>query len=114
MRLAGYILLLGLLLINSPCAVAQERLRYKGQLSAYSNLNPDNEYPWWNGIRYLPQLNLNIPAGNSRLIDFEASANLFGNAGTGNLQQWESNGRIKPYRLWARYSGNQFERSGGC
>src|SRR5690606_40300081 len=32
---------------------------------------------------------------------------------TANLNQWNSNGRIKPYRLWARYSGNQFELRAG-
>lgn len=113
MKYSHYIALLGLLLFSSPNIGAQDLFRYKGQLSAYTHLNSVNEFPWWNGIRYIPQLNVNIPVGESRLIDFEASANIFGNAGTANLNQWESNGRIKPYRLWARYSGNQFEVRAG-
>lgn len=110
---ARYIIFMGLLLIASPYTGAQELFRYKGQLSAYTHINSNDKYPWWNGIRYIPQLNLNIPTGDSKLIDFEASANLFGNIGTANLNQWNSNGRIKPYRLWARYSGNQFELRAG-
>ncbi|MDY0183103.1 MAG: hypothetical protein RBR39_07325, partial [Proteiniphilum sp.] len=105
MKLARYILLSWLLLIASLYAGAQELLRYKGQLSAYTHLNTNNDYPWWNGVRYIPQLNVNIPAGNNRLIDFEASANLYGNIGMSDLTSYNWNGRIKPYRLWARYSG---------
>ncbi|MDD2299878.1 MAG: hypothetical protein PHR52_09790 [Fermentimonas sp.] len=113
MKYSHYIVLLGLLLFTSPNIGAQDLFRYKGQLSAYTHINSVNEYPWWNGLRYIPQMNVNIPVGESRLIDFEASANIFGNAGMANLNQWDSNGRIKPYRLWARYSGNQFEVRAG-
>jgi hypothetical protein len=113
MWVARYIGLLGMLLIASPYTGAQEWFQFKGQFSAYTHLNPNNEFPWWNGIRYIPQLNLQHAAGDTKLVDFEASANLFGNAGTGNLQQWNTNGRIKPYRLWGRYSGNQFELRAG-
>lgn len=112
-KLLRYILLSWLLLIASTFAGAQELLRFKGQLSAYTHLNLDNEYPWWNGGRYIPQLNVNIPAGNNRLIDFEASANLYGNIGMSDLTNYNWNGRIKPYRLWARYSSSQFELRAG-
>src|SRR5690554_8078856 len=107
MKHARYILLLVVMLIHSTYAGAQELLRYKGQLSAYSHLNTNNYYPWWNGVRYIPQLNLELPAGERRMVDFEASANLYGNIGMSDLTNYNWNGRIKPYRLWARYSGSQ-------
>ncbi len=55
---------------------SQESLRFKGQLSAYTHINPGNDYPWWNGGRYLPQVNFELPSEGGRLIDFEASANI--------------------------------------
>ncbi|MDD4425299.1 MAG: hypothetical protein PHS40_05200 [Mariniphaga sp.] len=109
MWFARFIVLSGILLIASSFIGAQDLIHFKGQLSAYTHFNSNNEFPWWNGIRYIPQVNLQCSAGDMKVIDFEASANLLGNAGTGNLQHWDANGRIKPYRLWARYSGNQFE-----
>ena len=108
-----YGLWLMMLLICIPGAGAQEKLRFRGQLSATSHLNTRNEYPWWNGARYIPQLNLELPAGERKMVDFEASANLYGNIGMSDLTSYNWNGRIKPYRLWARYSGSQFELRAG-
>ncbi|MFA5418933.1 MAG: hypothetical protein WC341_10795 [Bacteroidales bacterium] len=92
---------------------AQDSLNFKGQFSAYTLVNPDNNLPWWSGGRYIPQLNFEYGISGEKSIDFEASANLYGNAG---LKPFESNhfsGDIKPYRLWVRYSTNQFELRAG-
>ncbi len=94
-------------------AFSQERIRFKGQLSAYAHINPDNEYPWWNGGRYLPQVNFEIPSESGRLIDFEASANMYGNIGMRDFEAFSSNGDLKPYRMWVRYSTPQLEIRGG-
>jgi hypothetical protein len=94
-------------------AHSQESFSYKGQLSIYSHVNPDNNYPWWNGGRYLPQVNFRIPSETEWLIDFEASANLYGNIGVKDLNSFSSNGDIKPYRLWARFSTSQIEVRAG-
>ncbi len=91
----------------------QEPLRFKGQLSVYTHMNPYNEFPWWNGGRYLPQVNYNILSEGDRLIDFEASANMYGNIGMRNFDAYSSNGDLKPYRLWARYSTSQLEVRAG-
>ena len=86
---------------------------FKAQLSAYTHYNPDNKPNLWAGARYIPQINYNIGLKKSRLIDFEASANLYGHVGMGATDTSTANGNIKPYRLWARYSGNQFELRAG-
>jgi hypothetical protein len=94
-------------------ALSQEQSLFKGQLSSYSHFNSGNELPWWNGIRYIPQVNFFIPAGENHLIDFEGSANIYGNLGLKDFKNTDSNGDIKPYRFWARYSANQFELRAG-
>lgn len=88
---------------------AQDSLIFKGQFSAYSHINTNNEFPWWNGGRYIPQLNYELRGLGEKLIDFEASANIYGNAGFEPFSSGSFNGYVKPYRFWGRYSTSQFE-----
>lgn len=90
-----------------------QEFNFKGQLSAYTHYNGNNDFPWWNGGRYIPQANVTYAAGESNLVDFEASANIYGNFGLKDFNHTRSNGDIKPYRFWARYSTNQFELRAG-
>lgn len=87
-------------------------ISYRGQFSAYTHYNPGNEYQLWNGARYIPRINLGVPKG-SLLIDFEISTNIHGNLGLKKLKYTSKDGYIKPYRAWARLSGNQFEVRAG-
>ena len=90
-----------------------ENLKVKGQLSAWGHLNTANPYPLYLGARYIPQLNYNIPLKNNRLIDFEASANIYGSTGIHFFDSASADGNINPYRVWTRYSTEQFEIRGG-
>lgn len=78
-------------------------LDFSGQLSTWGQVTPDLATKAWLGARYIPQLNSNIYSKNNRLLDLEVSANLFGDIGiqSGNIT---TEGKIKPYRAWARYS----------
>lgn len=107
MKAFRYILILVSALLVQP--VVAQKLEFKGQASAWTNLNPSNELELWGGARYLPQLNLKFGEEAKSLIDFEASANLNGALGTHPFDTLYSSGKIKPYRLWARYSTEQFE-----
>ncbi|MDA3930893.1 MAG: hypothetical protein PF541_18240 [Prolixibacteraceae bacterium] len=88
-------------------------LKYRGQVSAYSHFNPSNGQQIWVGGRYLPQFNSELNLKESRLIDFEASANIYGNTAMNSWDETSSDGKIKPYRLWARYSSPQLEIRAG-
>lgn len=111
MNILRYILILICALIFHG-ALAQ-KLQFKGQASAWTNYNPSNEMELWGGARYLPQLNLKYGEESKNLIDFEASANLNGTLGTHPFDTLYSSGKIKPYRLWARYSTEQLEIRAG-
>lgn len=103
---------LTLLLFPSLLLAASDRdsLKFKGQLSAYSHFNSGKEPPWWNGGRYIPQLNYTQRLSAENTFDVEASLNIYDNAAlrTSDMTMF-SNGAIKPYRVWARYSKSQFE-----
>lgn len=103
-------------------------LTYKGLFSAYTHYNPTNQFQWWNGARYIPHINFettierNSETNHTQskllpnrrlLLDFEASANIYGNLGLEDFQQISTDGKIKPYRAWARISGTQFEVRAG-
>jgi len=87
----------------------QSPFSFHGQASVWGNVNPGNDLPVWLGARYIPQANYKIDFSKSRFIDFETSLNINGSAGIHSIDSMNSEGRIKPYRVWARYATNQLE-----
>jgi hypothetical protein len=61
------------------------------------------------GFRYLPELVIAKELGNAQTIDFVSSVNAHRNGQINRLDNIESEGEIKLYRLWARYSAANFE-----
>ncbi|MDH5400684.1 MAG: hypothetical protein OEX02_21195 [Cyclobacteriaceae bacterium] len=82
---------------------------FKGQLSSWAHINPKNPYPLYLGGRYIPQANYEVGLPKSRMVDFEASANLYGNTGIHFFDSATAEGNINPYRIWGRYSTEQLE-----
>jgi len=109
MKILPFILLVGVLYLNTLKGISQDSLLFRGQLSAWMNYNPDNSYSLNSGIRYIPELNNAIQLKDNKLLDFEASANIYGTAAIMPFDSLDTGGKIKPYRLWARYSSRQFE-----
>lgn len=86
---------------------------YKGQASAWTNYNPSNELDLWGGARYIPQMNYEYGTIKKGLFDIEVSANMNGTLGTLPFDTLYSQGNVKPYRLWARFSTRQLEIRAG-
>jgi hypothetical protein len=98
-----------LLFIIVQFHTAQDTLLFQGQLSGWLNYNARADFPVYGGIRYIPALNYNINTRQDRLIDFEGSVNIYGTTGIHPFDSIDADGGIKPYRIWARYSSDQFE-----
>jgi hypothetical protein len=92
---------------------AEDTLQFRGQFSAWGNVGPANDLPVWVGGRIIPQANYGVSLASHRLIDFEVSANIFGSAGFSPFDSLETDGNAKAYRVWARFSGKQFELRAG-
>ena len=101
-------ILLVFLVLSVPVN-GQDSLRFSGQLSTWSNVNFGNDLPLWGGVRYIPQLNYSVSSGSKGKFDTELSANMYGSAGLHPFDTLSSGGKIKPYRVWIRYSSQQFE-----
>jgi hypothetical protein len=108
-----YIFIISIILLLPSCILAQDSTIFKGQASAWINYNHGNNLPVYTGVRYIPQINSSFPFKNDHKIDFEASVNINGSAGINPFDSLKATGKIKPYRIWARYSTRQFELRAG-
>jgi hypothetical protein len=97
------------LLLLSSHIFAQQKLEFDGQLSGAVSFSPDNTLDWFGGGRYIPELSYKIPIDSMQFFDFEASANISGSVLFHPFNASDTKGSIDPYRVWARYSGSQYE-----
>ncbi len=93
----------------SISASAQDTIRFKGQISQWTQFLPSSTWPWTIGARFIPQLNYEYKFNKKQMLDFEVSANIVGNIGFRLSDSSNADGQINPYRLWARFSSKQFE-----
>lgn len=91
----------------------QDSLYLSGEISLVGGFAPDNELNFLASGRYLPQIDYSHNFKNGTSIDFEAAANLYGNVMFHPFDSSETDYGIKPYRLWLRFSGKQFEIRAG-
>lgn len=110
MKIGFTLLLFGMLTMTTAKAQTGDSIpsrhdfSFSGQLSGWGSITPDIETKGWLGGRYIPQINYTYTISKDRLIDFEGSANLFGELGVTSAPTVTATGNIKPYRLWARYA----------
>lgn len=88
---------------------AQDTIRFSGQLSSFTDIHSGSRLPLLAGGRYIPQLNISHRNSKKRLFDTELSLNMYGSAGIHPFDSASFSGKIKPYRMWIRYSSDQFE-----
>lgn len=97
---------------NPDSSSSGNNFRFSGNVSGWGSFTPDLGYKGWLGGRYIPQLNYSIGFSRNRMLDFEGSANIYGDMGLFPLK-FDAAGKIKPYRLWARFSSAQYEVRAG-
>ncbi|APQ16120.1 porin family protein [Maribacter hydrothermalis] len=91
----------------------QNNVEFDGQLSVFGNLSPDSELELQFGARYIPELEYQIKLDSTSNLDFQASVNLDANSAFSPFYKSREDGNIDPYRVWARYSTQQFELRAG-
>lgn len=90
-----------------------DSLVFRGQVSAWAQYNPDLPLPILSGARYIPQLNYSLFLPKQKMLDAELSANINVSERFRPFDANRSDGYIKPYRAWVRYSASQFELRAG-
>ena len=61
------------------------------------------------GLRYIPELSLHQPLSGRFSLDAEVSINAYGSGLFHRLDDVEKDGKVKPYRMWIRFSSSRFE-----
>jgi hypothetical protein len=93
----------------SPNLYSQSNWEFQGQVSAISSYSPDNTLDFFGGARYLPQLTVDIQLDTTHRLYLEAAGNVSGSILFHPFNSSITTGDVNPYRLWARYTGRQFE-----
>ena len=99
---------LAMLLLTGHTVVFSQTAVWQGQLSGWLSGNQKSLISQA-GVRYIPDIFIEKPLSRQLLADAEISLNTYA---TGNFNDWETpdtEGKLKPYRLWARFSTSQFE-----
>ncbi len=93
--------------------VSNHKFEFDGQASIYGSYSPNNDLDIFMGARYLPELNYAYTLRNKTMLDFEVSANIYGSVLFDPFNNSKYNSDVKPYRVWARYTGKQYELRAG-
>lgn len=81
----------------------------QGLLSGWISANHNETTSGHSGLRYLPTFSLEKAVSKKYEFDLEFSLNAYGSALFPSFENVETRGRIKPYRMWVRFSSSQFE-----
>lgn len=91
----------------------QRKSEYNGQAILTGSYHPDNDLEWLSAGRYIPELKYSKTIDTIKAIDLLGAVNLHGNAMTNFQDSSTTDGDIKPYRIWLRYTSNQLEVRAG-
>ncbi len=86
--------------------------RLSGQLIGWSGLNGSDPTVFQAGARYIPALSFSDSIAGRYTLEGEASLNLWGSA-LASGENRETDGQVRPYRLWLKFSGHRFELRAG-
>jgi hypothetical protein len=90
-----------------------KHITFNGQVTAWGVAQLENSIPVEFGGRFVPTLLGNFKLAANSKVDFEASANINGLIDFTGLRYDSVMGQLKPYRVWARYSGRNWEIRAG-
>src|SRR5450759_1415024 len=102
-----------LLIILAPLHAQDSIFKLKGQLDAYTALNFANPIQLQTGARFIPSISIGKNWKNNLKFDSEISFDSYLDYHFTNWKNDGSSSRIKPYRLWLRFSSERFEFRAG-
>lgn len=108
-RKASNYLFKAMLFLLLKTASQAQSVEVQGQLSGWITTNLDKVSESRTGIRYIPQLSFRKSLGNRISLDAELSVNLVGTGQLHHSDAFETDGKIKPYRMWLRFSTSRLE-----
>jgi len=108
-----YSLALICIIVWLPLAGQKAGIGVRNQISTWAGLNFNRPVQWQTGARYIPTLNPSFQLNENAKIDAEISFNSYGNLLFSGFDYDTLNYKLKPYRLWLRYSTSHLELRAG-
>ena len=102
-----------LLIFCSVIFTLAQSVDLQGQASSWLTINPDPKLEGQIGLRYITTISIQKTIDDTYLLDGEMAGNFYGIANHYSRMTDDIDGKAKPYRLWLRFSGNQFELRAG-
>ena len=81
----------------------------KGLVSGWITVNADSITEPHLSLRYIPEFSLEKSLSQNYSLSFDLSLNSYGTAHVHSLEEVRTDGDIKLYRMWGRFSSSQFE-----
>lgn len=88
-------------------------IELNGMLAGWGTASYSNKLNGMIGFRYLPELSLSYPIREKYTFDSEISLNARATSIFWSDDSIDHDGQVKPYRIWLRFSGDQFELRAG-
>ena len=107
-----HMMLIAVLIMAGSHGFAQE-LNFEGMLAGWMTGSQSQKFNAQTGLRYIPGLSGEYKVGDSYTLDAELSGYVSGTATFWSDDSISLDERLKPYRMWARFSGDQFEIRAG-
>lgn len=95
-------------LLFFPLFLGAQTFEMRGQAVSWLTLNTEHWDEPQIGLRYIPEIRVIQPVLKQGQLDLEVSFNGYG-AWQRRDGEWDSADKIKPYRMWLRYSNRQCE-----
>lgn len=109
----GYRICIFIIIVMQTVSGYCQSVGMEGMLSGWGTLSYSESLNGLLGGRYIPGLTFAHPVGDRFRIDAELSANVWGTSTFWSGDSTSLNGKIKPYRMWFRFSSDQFEIRAG-
>ncbi|MFC1477914.1 hypothetical protein ACFL57_00460 [Candidatus Margulisiibacteriota bacterium] len=106
------ILLTGFFILSAAFCPARE-LSFNGQLSAWGTAGEMRIDDIQAGVRYIPEWQTGMRLSDDENLDAEFSLNSYYTTPLNSFNDIDEYTFIRPYRLWVRYSTDQFEARAG-
>ncbi len=101
--------LLILFILTAQNVVFSQTAAWHGQISGWLTGSPEKTMISQLGVRYLPDIFLEKTLNGHLLAGAEISFNTYVTGDFQGLESPDAESLLKPYRLWARFAGDQFE-----
>jgi hypothetical protein len=103
------------LLLTLTCVSSAQKVDFNldNLVSSWGTVNFREPIEYQAGGRYIPSLSISDSLRKKRRLDAEMSFNAYGNLLFTGSEYESADGKIKPYRLWLRYTAPRFELRAG-